>query len=388
MACIGVGGQGTSNMNALLQDERVQMIAICDVDRGHRERALERCKLKPEDGYNDFREVVARKDIDAVMIGTPDHWHSLITAAAARANKDIYCEKPLAASIGEGRFVSDLVRERKRVLQCGTWRRSGVHTRMACEWVRNGYIGELKKVEVGVPGKFAIRGGFSGNEALQDVPEGFDYKMWAGTTPEAPYTAARCHFNFRWVDDYAPGYITDWGAHFIDVANWGMDADATAPVEISAVDVTRREKGIYDAVEGFKIRYAYANGVEMTMFSTTDAATYGTKFIGTEGSVFVENSKLITDPPELLRKKLEEGDTRLYVSSNHHRNFIDSVLSRKPSAAPLEAAHRAASACHLGAIAAKVGRPLKFDPEQEKFIGDPEANAMVMRKLHGDWRLG
>jgi len=388
MACIGVGGQGTSNMHALMQDERVQMVAICDVDRRHRDTALAACKLPAKDGYNDFREVMARDDIDAVMIGTPDHWHSLITAAAAKSGRDIYCEKPLAASIGEGRFVSDLVRKEKRVLQCGTWRRSGIHTRMACEWVRNGYIGELKKVEVGVPGKFAIRGGFTGNETPQEVPDGFDYTMWAGTTPEAPYTAARCHFNFRWVDDYAPGYITDWGAHFIDVAHWGMDADASGPVEISATEVTRREKGIYDAAESFKIRYVYKGGVEMTMFSTTDAATYGTKFIGTEGSVFVENSKLEADPPSLLKTKLKESDTRLYVSTNHHRNFIDSVFSRDPTAAPAEAAHRAASACHLGTIAAKLGRSLKFDPEKEKIVGDSDADALLMRKFHGDWKLG
>jgi predicted dehydrogenase len=387
MACIGVGGQGSSNMNALRQDERVQMVAICDVDRGHRDRALATCGLKPEAGFNDFREIMARKDIDAVMIGTPDHWHSLITAAAVRAGKDIYCEKPLAASIGEGRFVSDLVRKEKRVLQCGTWRRSGIHTRKACEWVRNGYIGDLKKVEIGVPGRFAIQGGFTGMEEPQPVPDGFEYNLWAGTTPDAPYTAARCHFNFRWIDAYAPGYITDWGAHFIDVAHWGMDADATNPVEVSATEVSRREMGIYDATESFNIRYVYGNGVEMTMFSTTDAAQYGTKFIGTKGSVFVENQKLITDPPKLLRTKIKPDEIHLYESTHHHRNFIDCVLSRKETAAPVEAAHRAASACQLGAIACKLGRTLKFDPVAEKFNGDDEANALVMRKIHGNWSL-
>ncbi|MFT7513107.1 MAG: putative dehydrogenase [Candidatus Omnitrophota bacterium] len=388
LACIGVGGQGTGNMRAFLQDERVQVVAVCDVDRRHRERAMQAAKLKPADTYNDYRKVIARKDIDAVMIATPDHWHSLITVGAARSGKDIFCEKPLAASIGEGRIVSDLVRKEKRVLQCGTWRRSRVHSRMACEWVRNGYIGELKKVEVGVPGKFAIRGGFTGLEGTQPVPEGFDYAMWTGSAPEAPYTAARCHFNFRWVNDYAPGYITDWGAHFIDVAHWGMNADDTNPVEISATDVSKREKGIYDAAEGFKIRYRYANGVEMTMFSTTDGATYGTKFIGTEGSVFVENQKLITDPPSLRKQKLKDSDTPLYASTHHHRNFIDCILSRARTASTVESAHRAGSACHLGAIAADLGRPLKFDPVKETFIDDAEANARVTRTFHGSWTLG
>ena len=388
LACIGVGGQGTGNMNNFLQDERVRVAAICDVDAGHRDRALAAAKLKPEDGYNDFREVLARDDIDAVMIATPDHWHAIITIAAARAGKDIFCEKPLAASIGESRLASDIVRQEQRVLQCGTWRRSRIHPRMACEWVRNGYIGDLKKVEVGVPGKFAIRGGFTGLEEPQPVPDGFDYRMWAGTTPDAPYTEARCHFNFRWVNDYAPGYITDWGAHFIDVAHWGMNADDTGPVEISATGVARRDKGIYDAPEGFKIRYAYANGVEMTLFSTADGNAYGTRFIGTEGSVFVESQKLITEPADLRKTTLKEGDVRLYVSNNHHRNFIDGILSRGRTAATAEASHRAASVCHLGAISAQLGRPLKFDPVKETFIGDSEADAMIMRELHGEWKIG
>ena len=146
MACIGVGGQGTGNMNNFLQDERVKVVAICDVDDSHKQRALRAAKLSDKDGFSDYREIMNRKDIDAVMIATPDHWHSLITVDAARSGKDIYCEKPLAASIAEGRFVTDIVLKEKRVLQCGTWRRSGVHTRMACEWVRNGYIGKLKKL--------------------------------------------------------------------------------------------------------------------------------------------------------------------------------------------------------------------------------------------------
>ncbi|MBA73395.1 MAG: dehydrogenase [Verrucomicrobiales bacterium] len=387
MACIGVGGQGTGNMSNFLQDDRVKVLAVCDVDQNHRDRALGIAKLDKGDGYNDYRKLMGRKDIDAVMIATPDHWHSLITIAAARSGKDIYCEKPLAASIGEGRLVADIVKNEKRVLQCGTWRRSGIHSRMACEWVRNGYIGDLKKVTIGVPGSFHIRGGYSGMEGPQEIPKGFDYKMWSGTTPDVPYTAARCHFNFRWIADYAPGYVTDWGAHFIDVAHWGMNADDTGPIEISAKNVKRREKGIYDAVESFHIRYLYAGGVEMNLVSTNDTSLWGTKFIGTEGSIFVENQKLITDPPELLRKKLTGNDERLYVSKHHHRNFIDCVLSRKRTASSVESAHRAASVCHLGSIATETGELLKFDSKKERFLGNPEANDLLMRKFHGKWKL-
>jgi predicted dehydrogenase len=388
LACVGVGGMGTGNLKSFLNDERVQVVAICDVDDNHRKNALAIAKLKDDAGSRDFRDVMARKDVDAVMIATPDHWHSLVTVAACRAGKDIYCEKPLAVSIGEGRFVSDLVRKEKRVLQCGTWRRSGIYVRMACELVRNGYIGDLKEIEIGVPGKFHIAGGYTGLEGPQQVPKEFDYEMWLGPAPEAPYTAARCHFNFRWVLDYAPGYITDWGAHFIDVAQWGNNTDDTTPVAVKASGVQCRDKGIYNAPESFLIEYQYANGVRMTMFSTTDEKKYGTKFTGTKGWIMSENTRFETEPAELRRTKIKDNEIHLYESKNHHRNFIDCVLSRKETAASVESAHRAASCCHLGTAAALLKRDLKFDPKAETFAGDDEANKMVMRAMRENWRLG
>ena len=387
MACIGVGGMGTGNLRSFLQDERVQVVAVADVDEGHRKRALALAKLGATAGCGDFRGIIERDDIDTVMIATPDHWHSLITVAAARSGKDIYCEKPLAASIGEGRFVCDTVKKHKRVLQCGTWRRSSVHTRMACELVRNGYIGELKTIEIGVPGTFAIRGGFTGLEGTQPVPETLDYGMWLGPAPEAPYTAGRCHFNFRWVLDYAPGYITDWGAHFLDVAQWGKGADGTTPVMVSATDVVSRDEGYYDAPESFRVDYTYADGVRMTMVSTTDKQRWGIKFVGTKGWVFTENTRFETEPKELRRTRIKDDEEHLYVSKHHQRNFIDCVLSRKPAAAPAETAHRAATVCHLGAISARLGRPLKFAPGAERFVDDKEANALLTRAMRTPWKL-
>lgn len=387
LACIGVGGQGTSNMRAFLADERVQVVAICDVDGQHRDRAMELAKLTKADCFNDFREVLARSDVDAVMNATPDHWHSHIAIAAAQAGKDLYSEKPLGASVGEGRAICDAVSKNKRVLQCGTWRRSGLKVRMACELVRNGYIGELKEIEVGVPGTFAIRGGYTGLEGPEAVPAHLDYAMWMGSSPEKPYTAARCHFNFRWIDDYAPGYITDWGAHFVDVAQWGAGMDDTTPVEVSATQIKRRAQGHYDAPEQFRIEYHYANGVKLTMFSTDDKATYGTKFIGSEGWIFTEAEALKASSLDILRIKMKENDTRLYVSKHHHRNFIDAVLSRGPTAAPAEIAQRAATICHMGAIAAKIGQPLKFDPKAERFESNDAANTMITRAMRGPWKL-
>lgn len=387
LACIGVGGQGTSNLRAFLADERVQVVAICDVDGQHRDRAMELAKLTKADCYNDFREVLARSDVDAIMNATPDHWHAHIAVAAAKAGKDLYSEKPLGASISEGRAICEAVKLNQRVLQCGTWRRSGLKVRMACELVRNGYIGELKEIEVGVPGTFAIRGGFTGMEGPEPVPAHLDYAMWMGSSPEKPYTAARCHFNFRWIDDYAPGYITDWGAHFVDVAQWGAGMDDTTPVEVSASQVKRRGKGLYDAPEEFRLEYRYSNGVKMTMFSTTDKATYGTRFIGSEGWVFTEAEQLKASSMDILRIKMKESDTRLFVSKHHHRNFIDAVLTRGQTAAPAEIAQRAAVICHMGTIAAKIGHPLKFDPKTERFEGSDAANAMLTRSMRGPWTI-
>lgn len=388
MGFIGVGGQGSGNLGTFLADPRVEVVAICDVDRDHLARGLEMAKLPAKAGHTDWRELLERDGIDAVMIATPDHWHAIITIAAARSGKDIYCEKPLAASIGEGRRVSDVIRETQRVLQCGTWRRSSIHTRMGCEWVRNGYIGELQRIEVGVPGTFGVRGDFRGTESAEQVPAGLDYAMWQGPARPMPYRPGTVHFNFRWVQQYAPGYITDWGAHFLDVAQWGNGTDDTAPVEVAAFAVKHRDGSYYDAPEQFRIDYRYANGVTMTMVATDDAEQWGTRFVGSEGMVFTENTKLVTEPKSLRTVKLKDGDVRLYDSPHHHRNFIDCVLARKlETAATAEAAHRAATCCHMGAIAATLGRPLKFDPKAESF-DDPAANAYLLPEFHGGWKLG
>jgi predicted dehydrogenase len=387
MAFIGVGGMGTGNLRAFLGDKRVQAVAVCDVDANHRNRALGIAGLRPDAGYGDFRKVLSREDVDAVMVATPDHWHALITVAACRAGKDVYCEKPLAASIREGRIVSDVVRKEERVLQCGTWRRSMARVRTACELVRNGYIGELQAIEVGVPGQFQIRGGYTGLEKPTQVPETFDYAMWIGPAPEAPYTPARCHFNFRWVREYAPGYITDWGAHFLDVAQWGNGTDDTAPVAISATDVRFRETGIYDAPEGFNIQYRYANGVRMTMVSTADSRKHGTRFIGSDGWVFSEGNRMEARPVSLLKEKLKDAQQGLYVSTHHQRNFIDCVLSRNETAVTAETAHRVATCCHLGAVSASARREIIFDPKTETFPRDDDAARLAARPMRAPWRL-
>ena len=387
LACIGVGGMGTGNLNSFLTDERVEIVAVCDADSGRRATAGNTAKLKEGDLYRDFREVIARKDVDAVMNATPDHWHATVATAALAAGKDMYSEKPLASGIAEGRAVCQAVEKYGRVLQCGTWRRSGMKTRLACEWVRNGHIGDLKVIEVGVPGVFGIQGGFDGTEPAQAAPPELDWEMWLGPAPQADYTPARAHYNFRWIPDYAPGYITDWGAHFLDVAQWGAGMDDTSPAEISATAVKRRDKGVYTAPESFRIEYQYPNGTRVVMVSTTDPKEWGIRFVGTKGTIFTENERLDTDPVSLRAVRPKDGDVKLFESKNHHRNFIDAVLTRGQTAAPAPVAQRAATMCHLGAISAVLGRPVKFDSAAENFGKDEEANRLLLRAPRGDWRL-
>lgn len=388
MACIGLGGQGMSNLRAFLADERVQVVALCDVDKLHLERAAELTGLKLADCYEDFRQVLAREDVDVVMNATPDHWHSNVAVTAAKMGKDLYSEKPLGASIAEGRAICRAVEDHGRILQCGTWRRSGLKVRMACERVRNGYIGDLREIEIGVPDRFAIRGGYSGMEVAEAVPPHLNYEMWLGPASSQPYSAARCHFNFRWIEEYAPGYITDWGAHFLDVAQWGAGMDATAPVAAVASAVRRRSGGIYNAPEQFHIEYRYANGVRVVMASTDDKSKWGTRFVGSEGWIFTESEVLKASSDDILRVKLKSSDIQLYESRHHHRNFVDAVLTRGQTAAPAEVAQRAATVCQLGAISALLGRPVKFNPEEERFVEDAEANALLGRPMREPWRLG
>lgn len=387
LACVGLGGQGMSNLRAFLADERVQVVALCDVDSQHLEKAAALATVGKADCYRDFRDVLARSDVDAVMNATPDHWHSNVAIAAANAKKDLYSEKPLGASIAEGRAICQAVEANQRVLQCGTWRRSGMKVRMACERVVNGYIGELQTIEIGVPAAFAVRGGFTGTEGPEPIPDHFDYPMWLGPAAERPYTAARCHFNFRWIEEYAPGYITDWGAHFLDVAQWGAGMDDTTPVEVAAERVVRRSSGLYDAAEQFRIEYLYANGVRVVMESTDDKTKWGTRFVGSEGWIFTESEVLKASDDNILRTRLKSADKTLFESKHHHRNFIDAVLERGQTAAPAEVAQRAATTCQLGAIAAVLGRPLKFDPANERFPGDEEANALLIKPMKDEWKL-
>jgi predicted dehydrogenase len=387
MAAIGVGGQGHYNMSAFIQDPRVEMVAVCDVDAGHRERARNDAKLPPEKAYNDFRELLAKEALDAVCIGTPDHWHALIVIAAARKGLDIFCEKPLSYSIDEGKAMVQAVRKYGRVLQTGTWRRSRAMCRRACELVRNGYIGELKEARACVPKGYNIQGG-DRPEIHQPapVPEGFDYDLWLGPAPMAPYTPGRCHFNFRWIQDYAEGYISDWGAHYLDVAAWGAGVDRTGPVSAEGWGKFP-SSGLYDAAIEHRVEFKYANGAKLVSLTSDKPAEWGIHFEGTEGYINVESEKLETRPGSIASIALPTDAIHLYNSPNHHANFIDCVYSRGETAAPVDVGHRCATICHLANIVALLGRGVKWDPEKEQFQDDAEATRYMTRPMRGAWTL-
>jgi predicted dehydrogenase len=408
LGVIGTGNQGFNDLRSFLGDDRVQVVAVCDVNResagywdgkvGGREPARrlveEHYGRRAGSGgspgcasYVDFREILGRDDIDAVEVCTPDHWHAIPVIEASRAGKDIYCQKPLSLTIAEGRAMSDAVKKAGVVFQTGSQQRSDPKFRRACELVRNGRIGELKRVLVGLPGGRPNLAGSGGDDSRPaPVPEGFEYDLWLGPAAEAPYAPARCHVNFRWILDYSGGQVTDWGGHHPDCAQWGMGTDLTGPVEIRNVSGGFGPPDpLWDTATAFSFDAVYANGVVMNI---SNANRMGVTFEGTEGTVYANRGQVDADPKSLLDSEIGPDEIRLYASDDHFRNFIDCVLSRGETAAPVEVAHRSITICHLGNIALRLGRDrLRWDPEAERILGDDEASAMMSRSYRDPWEL-
>jgi predicted dehydrogenase len=408
IGCIGNGGRGTHIMKILMAEKDVQIVAVADVEarsnlyfRGRtagREPAREAvnkhyAETAPDGKYSgckafaDFRELLDIKDIDAVSVTTPDHWHALASVAAANAGKDIYCEKPLANSIGEGRAICDAVKKNNRILQTGSHERSNNKGRYACELVRNGRIGKLHTVRIQMPSNDdhhqevkAVKG----MPPTREVPAGLDYNFWLGHTPEVPYMPERCHFWWRFVLAHGGGEMTDRGAHIIDLAQLGMGTDATGPVEIETHG--KRGTGLYDAFMDYEFTNVYANGVRMIGESE---GPRGVKFEGTDGWVFINihGCRLEASRPSLLEEVIGEGEIQLGRSPGHQRDFLNCVKSRKAPLAKAETGHRTASVCHLNNISALTGRKLRWDPVKERFIGDASANEHVMPTMRAPWAI-
>jgi predicted dehydrogenase len=405
MGVIGTGNQGTGDMKNFLADERVQVVAVCDLNKEspgywdgaiagreparnlvewHYARAKRSGVYKGCTPYEDFRDLLARKDIDTVLIAVPDHWHSIPVIEAARAGKDIYGEKPLSLTISEGRAMADTIKSSNRVFQCGSQQRSDVRFRNACEIVRNGGIGKLETVLVGLPGGTPDLGHTRDRQDPEPVPEGFNYEMWLGPAPEAPYAPARCHVNFRWILDYSGGQITDWGGHHPDIAQWGMGTELTGPTAIRNGQAQWAKEKIWNTAVDYYFEAHYASGVVMTVSSRLRG---GVTFRGSEGTVWVNRGAIEATPESLLDWQPKENDIHLYRSDNHARNFIDCVISRKETAAPIEQAHRSITIAHLGNISLRLGRDLRWDPAQEQVIGDETANQMLSRPMRKPWSI-
>jgi predicted dehydrogenase len=400
VGCIGVGRMGTGDLTEALGIKTVQVVAVCDVDSKRVQIAQKRvdsyyAERRPGEqskgcaGYGDFRELLARPDIDAVQISTPDHWHMIPAIEAARAGKDIFLQKPLSLTINEGRIISDTVRRYGRIFQIGSQQRSDGRFRRACELVRNGRIGKLHTIKVG----FGTDPG-CGPRPEMPVPANLDYDMWLGPAPWAPYTEERVHPQNSLTDrpgwlrisDYGAGMITGWGSHHLDIAHWGMGTEFTGPVEIEG----RAEfptSGLWDVHGDFHIEYLYANGVRM-IAADEKVHRNGVRFEGDKGWIFVTRGAIDAEPKSLLQETIGAGETKLYVSNYHKGNFYECVKSRAETIAPVEVAHRSCSACLLGDIAMRTGLKLKWDPAKEQFADNNAiATAMLSRTMRAPWKL-
>lgn len=399
---IGAGNQAGNDARDFLKDERVQIVAVCDVNRestgywngatGGREPLVRMINQNYSEKtgkkfsgcleFEDFRELIARNDIDAVEVVTPDHWHAIPVLMAAAAGKDIYCQKPLALTVPEGRAISNSVKKHKVVFQTGSQQRSAMEFRRACELVRNGRIGKLHTVRCGLPSGTPDYGKTGHLTGTVKVPGGFNYDMWLGPAPDAPYCPARTHVNFRWVLDYSGGQLTDWGGHHPDIAHWGMDTEYTGPVRIVNPKATWANHPIWNTATEYYFEAIYENGLKMIV---SNKERGGVTFEGSDGWVWANRGKHEASSEEIMNSVISNDEIHLYQSENHFRNFIDCVISRKEPIAPAEIAHRSITVAHLGNIAMKLEQDLEWDPVTEKFVHNDTANQMLHRQMRAPW---
>jgi len=386
---IGCGGQGRGDCNWAKNFGTV--IAVADVDDKHAEEA--KSQFKAEHTYKDFRKLLERDDIHVIINGTPDHWHTLVNVAAARAGKDIYSEKPLTLTIEEGKRLVKEIRGANRVLQVGSQQRSDGKFRLACELVRNGRIGKLEHIIVGLP-----TGPREGPFPKQPVPDGMNWDFYLGQTPFVDYNGKNSHWNFRWWYQFSGGQMTDWGAHHNDLDQWGNGTDRSGPIEFDGKSLVDMIPGGYDAASKYRIECKYANGVTMTLLDDSSVhergvvgegkrTPNGVQFLGSDGWIFVSRGEIRASKPEFIETPLAANATRLYKSDNHMGDFFDCVRSRKDPICDVEIGHRSISVAHLGAISVRLGRKIQWDPVKEEIVGDADAAKWVgrpMRKPY-DW---
>jgi predicted dehydrogenase len=385
---IGNGRQGSGLLNNFLKLEEAQVVAASDVYASKLKNFTTKANKFYADktgqssydgckAYGDFRELLASKDINAVVIATPDHWHAVHVIRAAEAGKDIYCEKPLSLTIKEGRAMVKAARKHDRIFQTGSMQRSAPEFRQTAELIRNGYLGEIKSVQVSVGG-----GPLTYDLPKEELPEGLNWDMWLGPNEYvhynnliAPAPGADIWARWRYYKGLGGGDLTDWGAHMFDIVQWSLDMDESGPTEIippNGNDVKF-------------LTYRYANGITMTQENF--GKNHAIRFIGTEGQLDVQRTKLETSKPELATRVIGENEKRVYKSENHYRDFTNSIKSRKKPICDIETGHRSATVCNLGNIAFETKRPLSWNPKKETFKNDKEAEAMLGRKLKQEWAI-
>jgi predicted dehydrogenase len=387
IALVGCGGRGTTVAREMVYYG--DMVAVCDVDDAQIAKAKE---IWPKArGVKDFRDVMQMKDVDVVICGTVDHWHTLVSLAAMRAGKDVYCEKPLTLAIDEGKHLVAEEKKTGRILQTGTQQRSDPRFRLACELVRNKMIGELKEIDVYLPA-----GQRKGPFQSTPVPNGFNWDMWQGQTKTVDYVKERTHLYFRYWWDYSGGTMTDWGAHHNDIALWATGFERSGPVSARGSTLIDMIPGGFTAASEYELEYLYPNGVIHRCRSTTANSwsggvvkpfgqQHGIRFQGTAGWIWVTRGAIESSIPEILTTPLPSSAERLYQSNDHVTNFVECVRSRKKAICSAEIGHRSATMCHLGVTAVRLGRKINWDPKRQKFVGDKEAAATISRPMRKPW---
>jgi predicted dehydrogenase len=389
MGCIGVGGRGTAVMRSFVTLPEARILAVCDAYANKQKAAKkivdtaykdEGCKT-----YGDWQEVIARKDIDALLVAPQDHWHGVIATAAAKAGKHMYCEKPLGVCYTESKAIRDAVRKHKLIFQTGTQQRSDRKFRHACELARNGYLGKLHTVEVAAPGPM-YKPKYAGPMAPEAVPEGFDWNMWRGPAPQQPYNPGRVAWpDWYLIWDYCAGFIVNWGVHHLDIALWGCPDLAKQKFELECV-ADYRQTGFTDNVNGWSATFTYPNGLRM-IYKDASQHKSGVKFIGDSGWVHVDRPSSEASQDSLLEVKLKDSETHLHLSVNHSLDFLEAVRQGKDPVADVDGGHRASYFGMISDIAGRLKQKLTWDPIKETFIGNRQANAMLNRPLQKPWKL-
>ncbi len=372
---IGVGNRGRTLMRGFMRCQGAQCVAVSDAYKSRRDGCAAMIKGK---AYADFRELLAREDIDAVVVATQDHWHVPIAVAAAKAGKDAYVEKPLGISVEQDLLCGKLFEERKRIFQYGTQQRSSAHCRFGCELVLSGRIGKVHTLEVIAP-----NGAAGGSTEEVPIPTDLDYETWIGPAPMVPYSADRCNPpGTYWIYDYSIGYLGGWGAHPLDIMVWGSNADLVGPMEFEGTGEIP-STGLYDTVFNWDVKVKMADGVKMTFLPGGDS----TKFIGPDGWVQIRRGGIDAEPKSLLQSKIGPDEVHLIESPRQDQNFVDSIKSRQAAVSPVDHAVRSDIISHMSDIAVRTGRKITWDPGKNEIVDDAEASRMLSRPMRSPWTL-